>query len=168
MNCELLNLPWIRKRIPTFTPKTNMFCFINFSAIFQNFSDFTLGTPHGPVACDDFGSSAHGKVHQRTAPHIRPWYAISFTPCVNIHIAAGASRRTYTGIPTLYISMHREPNIIRIARALYHRKPIKKKTRECKYIFLIIINSLRNNGWAACAQYGKTPCMLGLPVRICE
>ncbi|KAK3698751.1 hypothetical protein QZH41_004909 [Actinostola sp. cb2023] len=62
----------IKYRIQTFTPKKNMFCFINFSAIFQNFSDFTLGTPHGPVAYDVFGSSVLGKVHQRTAPHIRP------------------------------------------------------------------------------------------------
>jgi len=110
-----------------------MFCFINFSAIFQNFSDFTLGTPHGPVAYDDFGSSVHGKVHHRTAPHIGPSYAISFTPCFNIHITAGASRRKHTGIPTLYIFMHREPNLMYCALSLYHRKPIKKTTQIYLY-----------------------------------
>jgi len=55
---------------------------------------------------------------------------------------------------------HREPNIIRystqeaqhiyvlyIARALYHRKPIKKRRN---YHFIELISSLKRNGWAAC------------------
>jgi len=127
-----------------------MFCFINFSAIFQNFSDFTLGTPHGPVAYDDFGSSVHGKVHQKRAAHIRPSRDWSFIPCINIHICCGR-------VPQ---DAHRKPNIIHFyaqgtqyntyrARAL-PQETHQKKTRAYKYIFLIIINSLRNNGWAAC------------------
>jgi len=59
MNCELLNLPWIRKRIQTLTPKKSY---------------------------DDFGSSVRGKVHQQNAAHIRPSRDWSFIPCVNIHI----------------------------------------------------------------------------------
>ncbi|KAK3739442.1 hypothetical protein QZH41_005759 [Actinostola sp. cb2023] len=40
--------------------------------------DFTLGTPHGPVAFDDFGYSAHGKVHHIHAAHIRPSHPTFF------------------------------------------------------------------------------------------
>ena len=57
----------------------------------------------------------------------------------------------HTGSPILYVTQHREPmpNIIRIARAraLYHRKPIKK-TQISFYWYLF---SFKKNGWAACA-----------------
>ena len=47
--------------------------------------------------------------------------------------------------------MRREPNIIRIVCALYHRKPIKIRAHTNLFLF-IIISSLRSNGWVACAN----------------
>jgi len=42
---------------------------MNFSSTPRHNNDFTLGTPQGPVAYDDFGYSAHGKVHHLLAPN---------------------------------------------------------------------------------------------------
>ena len=49
----------------------------------------------------------------------------------------------------LYISMHREHNIIHIART---RSTTGNPSKTCMHtnIFLFIINSLSRNGWAAC------------------
>jgi len=89
----------------------------------------------------------------------------SFIPCFNIHIAAGASHRTYTGIPTLYISMHREPNIIvSSARAL----PQETHQKRRKYHFIELFSSLKRNGWAACGSLPASLCIemynVGIPV----
>jgi len=49
---------------------------------------------------------------------------------------APRTRGMRTGIPTLYLTQHRKPNIKRNARALYHRKPIKKDAN------IIVLNYL--------------------------